>query len=51
MIVDFLAVLELIKARYIETRQAQSFGDIDLVPIPGAQPPADAAGERDAGAS
>ncbi len=51
VIVDFLAVLELIKAGYIETLQSQAFGDIDLVPIPGAAPPAEAAEERDVGAS
>ena len=51
VIVDFLAVLELIKARYIETRQSQSFGDIDLIPIAGAQPPSDADAEGDVDAS
>ena len=51
VIVDFLAVLELIKARYIKTRQSQSFGDIDLIPIPGAQPPPGADAERDVDAS
>ncbi|MDA0365764.1 MAG: ScpA family protein [Chloroflexi bacterium] len=31
VIVDFLAVLELIKSGYLEARQAEAFGDIDLV--------------------
>jgi chromatin segregation and condensation protein Rec8/ScpA/Scc1 (kleisin family) len=39
VIVDFLAVLELIRARYLEARQAGAFGDIELVRIEGAQPP------------
>lgn len=33
VIVDFLAVLELIKARYLEARQSEAFGDIDLVKV------------------
>ena len=39
VIVDFLAVLELIKARFLETRQSDAFGDIELVRIEGASPP------------
>jgi segregation and condensation protein A len=31
IIVDFMAILELIKQRYLEARQSESFGDIDLV--------------------
>ena len=31
VIVDFLAVLELIKSRYLEATQSERFGDIDLV--------------------
>ncbi|MSP22045.1 MAG: segregation/condensation protein A [Dehalococcoidia bacterium] len=36
VVVDFLAVLELIKARYLEARQDDAFGDIALVRIEGA---------------
>ena len=36
VIVDFMAVLELIKQGYLEARQAESFGDIDLVRLEGA---------------
>jgi segregation and condensation protein A len=36
VIVDFLAVLELIKSRYLEATQSERFGDIDLVKIEGA---------------
>ena len=36
VIVDFMAVLELIKQGYLEARQAESFGDIDLVRLDGA---------------
>lgn len=39
VIVDFLAVLELIKARFLETRQSDTFGDIELVRIEGGSPP------------
>lgn len=39
VIVDFLAVLELIKSRYLEARQAEAFGDIDLVRREGVAPP------------
>ena len=31
VIVDFLAILELIKSRYLEATQSERFGDIDLV--------------------
>jgi segregation and condensation protein A len=36
VVVDFLAVLELIKARYLEAQQDDAFGDIALVRISGA---------------
>jgi chromatin segregation and condensation protein Rec8/ScpA/Scc1 (kleisin family) len=36
IIVEFLAVLELIKVRYLVAVQSQTFGDIDLVRAPGA---------------
>ncbi|MDA0352137.1 MAG: hypothetical protein DWG79_00250 [Chloroflexi bacterium] len=36
VIVDFLAILELIKSRYLEATQSERFGDIDLVKIEGA---------------
>ena len=39
VIVDFLAVLELIKSRYLEATQSERFGDIDLVRIEGATIP------------
>lgn len=39
VIVDFMAVLELIKQRYLAARQADAFGDIELVRLEGAQPP------------
>jgi segregation and condensation protein A len=39
VIVEFLAVLELIKVRYLEARQSEAFGDIDLVKVLGAPPP------------
>lgn len=39
VIVEFLAVLELIKTRYLEARQSEAFGDIDLVKVLGGQPP------------
>jgi segregation and condensation protein A len=39
VVVDFLAVLELIKSRYLEARQSESFGDIDLVRREDAQVP------------
>ena len=40
VIVDFLAVLELIRVRYLEARQSEVFGEIELVAIAGATPPA-----------
>lgn len=40
VIVDFLAVLELIRRRYLEARQDDAFGEITLARIQGAQPPA-----------
>ena len=39
VIVDFLAVLELIKSRYLEATQSERFGDIDLVRMDGATIP------------
>ncbi len=39
VIVDFMAVLELIKQRYLEARQSESFGDIDLVKLANAEAP------------
>ena len=42
VIVDFLAVLELIRGRYLEARQDGAFGEIVLSRIEGASPPASA---------
>ncbi len=39
VIVDFLAVLELIRRRYLEARQDEAFGEITLARIQGAPPP------------
>lgn len=39
VIVDFMAILELIKSRYLEATQSERFGDIDLVKIEGAEIP------------
>ncbi|MDA0815065.1 MAG: segregation/condensation protein A [Chloroflexi bacterium] len=39
VIVDFMAVLELIKQRYLAARQSDAFGDIELVRLEGAEPP------------
>jgi segregation and condensation protein A len=39
VIVDFMAVLELIKQHYLAARQAESFGDIELVRLEGARRP------------
>ena len=39
VIVDFMAVLELIKQRYLEAVQSESFGDIDLLRVEGAVAP------------
>lgn len=41
VIVDFLAVLELIKVRYLRAEQGESFGDINLVRLEGATAPAE----------
>ena len=40
VIVDFLAVLELIKVRYLRAEQGEAFGDINLVRLDGASAPA-----------
>ena len=40
VIVDFLAVLELIRRHYLEARQEGAFGEITLARIEGASPPA-----------
>jgi segregation and condensation protein A len=47
VIVDFMAVLELIKQRYLAARQADAFGDIELVRLDSAQPPAFSDAEED----
>lgn len=39
VIVDFMAVLELIKARFLEARQPEAFGEIELVRLEGAATP------------
>jgi segregation and condensation protein A len=39
IIVEFLAVLELVKTRYLDARQSEAFGDIDLVKVLGGEPP------------
>ena len=39
VVVDFMAVLELIKAQYLEAIQSEDFGDIDLIKILNAVPP------------
>jgi len=39
VIVDFLAVLELIKSHYLEATQSERFGDIDLVRMDGSSIP------------
>lgn len=43
VIVDFLAVLELIKSGYLEARQEAAFGEIELVRRQGALAPSDTA--------
>ena len=43
VIVDFLAVLELVRAGYAEARQDGAFGEIELAAVPGAAPPPAAA--------
>ncbi len=47
VIVDFLAVLELIRRRYLEARQDDAFGEITLARIQGASPPASLASTTD----
>lgn len=47
VIVDFMAVLELIKQRYLAARQADAFGDIELVRLDGAQAPEFTQAEQD----
>ncbi len=47
VVVDFLAVLELIKARYLEATQEESFGDIHLRRMADARPAALEAVERE----
>ena len=42
VIVDFLAVLELIRASYLQARQEGAFGEIELVRVEGATPPSTA---------
>ena len=39
VIVDFLAILELIKSSYVEATQSERFGDIDLLKVEGASIP------------
>ena len=50
VIIDFLAVLELIKARFLEAQQSDAFGEIELVRLEGARAPteSDIAGDFDA---
>lgn len=45
VIVDFMAVLELIKQRYLAAQQSDAFGDIELVRLAGAARDAAAAAE------
>ena len=47
VIVDFLAVLELIRRGYVEAQQSGTFGEIELVRITGATPPSAAEVEDD----
>jgi segregation and condensation protein A len=47
VIIDFLAVLELIRSRFIEARQDGAFGEIVLSRIEGATPPSSAQLEED----
>jgi len=42
VIVEFLAVLELVKARYLAAQQSEAFGDIELVKILGGEAPTQA---------
>ena len=39
VIVDFLAILELIKSGYLKATQSERFGDIDLLKVDGASIP------------
>ena len=48
VIVDFLAVLELVRAGYAEARQDGAFGEIELAAVPGAAPPPAAAQHHEA---
>jgi segregation and condensation protein A len=47
VIVEFLAILELIKVRYLAAEQNEVFGDIDLVRLDGAVAPASVSPEVD----
>lgn len=47
VVVDFLAVLELIKAHYLEASQDEAFGDIRLVRLEGAPSAAAVAGQAE----
>jgi segregation and condensation protein A len=49
VIVEFLAVLELIKVRYLAAEQGEVFGDIDLVRLDGAVAPTAISPELDRG--
>jgi segregation and condensation protein A len=51
VIVEFLAVLELIKARFLEARQAAAFGDIELLRLAEAAGAAEAAADAAAEAA
>ena len=42
VIIDFMAVLELIKSRFLEAQQDEDGGDIELVRLAGAQAPTEA---------
>ena len=39
VIIDFLAVLELVRSGYVEARQSDLFGEIELATVAGASPP------------
>ena len=39
VIIDFLAVLELVRSGYVEARQSDLFGEIELAAVAGASPP------------
>jgi segregation and condensation protein A len=49
VIIEFLAVLELIKVRYLAAEQGEIFGDIDLVRLEGATAPASISPELERG--